>query len=410
MREIANSLKSFSYDFVSKNYNNNNSKSAKCKGTIYFLANSNNGEIYDWFLNFEDIELDLYTTSSWFNKKNSNFKKRSEFFSYVFGDEIIQKPRPNRKDNMLRKLTNLEKTRANDWFKNQYHGSFKNFIMLLSGNNPTGSFSKPECSQIKVCININNYKDMSDNFVMFFDSIHNICVWNERHDDWRNKIDRNKTNTDGLEYLQYLEDKKNIVNYFKLLSKNEIDNRNDKLEKKETFLKLIKNNLYSLSFIKDYLIKQGAAYRSSMPKNVSVFHLEKTKTVQRAHIKNVKNIIDEQLKEIKKYFFEKIHYVDTKNFCESKEYKLCLTKIKSEIIDINNLLDLSPAAHKVFDENLFTYFPNGKIHFINKSKIKRDDLEEIKKYYSQIPNEKMTQSRIEYIKSRNNKINIDSNL
>ena len=79
-------LYKFEYNIQTKNYFDDKSNSARLRGILQFLVDSN-GHILSWKINFLEVWMDIYTTQSWIRKHNSNFLVRKELFEYIFDDE-----------------------------------------------------------------------------------------------------------------------------------------------------------------------------------------------------------------------------------------------------------------------------------------------------------------------------------
>ena len=137
----------FTYDFSTVNWENN---SGKCSGTIYFDVFDQTGEILNWCIKFKKIKIDTYTTPSWFEKNNSNFRYRESLFKKLWNDTITQEKRPSQKSNNIFQLDDMQIELVNEWFKFNYKSTFKNIIAIIAGNNPTGSFTDPNTAQIYI--------------------------------------------------------------------------------------------------------------------------------------------------------------------------------------------------------------------------------------------------------------------
>lgn len=377
----------FSYDFSTVNWENN---SGKCKGTIYFDVFSDSGEILDRYIEFKSIKMDIFTTSSWFDRNNSNLRYRESLFKKLWDNKIIQERRPSRRSHKIIELNNNEIELANKWFNSEYKSTLKNIIAIISGNNPTGSFTDPNAAQMYIS-NDNLEEKYRKNFIMFFDKIWEISI--KDYDKFiKNNIDIMK-----ISYIDFLKLKNDtLINLLDTLCEYNPKNKNCIVE---IYIKNIEKNLNKLIFLRNDLRKKIEEYRRKLP-NLDYFEVSSTKS-QKAHIKNVSIIKNENF--IKLNEVCNLHFI--KHTLENDEFTKKIEEIhifaKNEITTKDNLLKMSSHIHELFDDNYFTYSSeNGNIIW-NKNKLNKltnADKEIILKEYSKIND---LENRKKFLISRN---------
>ncbi|WP_406615713.1 MAG4270 family putative restriction endonuclease [Mycoplasmopsis hyopharyngis] len=381
----------YSYEFATKK---SKTKSASCKGTLHFFVNQLNGSILKWYVTFSEVNLDLLTTESWFGLENSNFRARESLFKAVFGNDTCQKARTKENRNEIKELENDELIKLNKWFRQNYKSTFKNIIAILSGNNPTGSFSSPKNAQVQITNEKNISTNEAGNFIMFFDQIKDLTY---SYIDQINEDVQEAKET----YIEFIksscdENKEPIFaflkNMFVLLTKEEQKTR----EELKSLQNKIKNVIGKLILEKQKVFAKINTYRNSASKRkVQVFTIDNSNIKpENAHIKNVSDIKNEIWNKI----LQLVKINDKKIGLSNLNTDKFLEKAKQEIDCDDNLLNLTPNVHQMFDKNVFTYdSENGKIIWSQNAKST-----EIEKNFEKIPDQFLTKERKKFLKQRNN--------
>ena len=212
----------FTYDFSTVNWENN---SGKCSGTIYFDVFDQTGEILNWCIKFKKIKIDTYTTPSWFEKNNSNFRYRESLFKKLWNNTITQEKRPSQKSNNIFELDDMQIELVNEWFKFNYKSTFKNVIAIISGNNPTGSFTNPNVAQMYISNN-NIDEKYRKNFIMFFDKILKITKNSNKETSF---LENYKLEPIKIGYIDFLKNKNDtLINLLDELCGYNVVNKNSK--------------------------------------------------------------------------------------------------------------------------------------------------------------------------------------
>ncbi len=392
-------VETYSYKFSTKNWEKN---SGKCEGILYFSGNSLTGEIYDWYVQFSKIKLDLYTTESWFKTINSNYKLREDLIRHIFNNTKNQIIRPNKKSNLILELDKNQLRLANLWFKNKYKSTLKNVIAIISGNNPTGSFSKPNNAQMYIS-EANFVEKWRENFIMFFDKIVKFSLIDKKNINDFLKVDLKKLEKVHPAYLELLNSKHtNLIKFLEIfcLGMEEFNSLTSKQDTIDFLANDVKESFDKLINIKKQLIKSIENFRKNLPISIKVFNVDKD--YERAHIKNVSDIKNESISSLIQ-LFSSMKNINIQNIDKTNEYKNIIETSKQQIISSNNLLDLSRDVHGFFDKNYFTYSEiNGEI--IWNPEIHQKINNKIDEKYLQIPNNEMTNERKKFLKARNKNI------
>ena len=392
-------VETYSYKFSTKNWEKN---SGKCEGILYFSGNSLTGEIYDWYVQFSKIKLDLYTTESWFKTINSNYKLREDLIRHIFNNTKNQIIRPNKKTNLILELDENQLRLANLWFKNKYKSTLKNVIAIISGNNPTGSFSKPNNAQMYISEE-NFVEKWRENFIMFFDKIVKFSLIDKKNINDFLKVDLKKLEKVHPTYLELLNSKHiNLIKFLEIfcLEMEEFNSLTSKQDTIDFLANDVKESFDKLINIKKQLIKSIENFRKNLPISIKVFNADKD--YERAHIKNVSDIKNESISSLIQ-LFSSMKNINIQNIDKTNEYKNIIETSKQQIISSNNLLDLSRDVHGFFDKNYFTYSEiNGEI--IWNPEIHQKINNKIDEKYLQIPNNEMTNERKKFLKARNKNI------
>lgn len=383
----------FSYKFSTKNWDG---KSGKCSGFIQFDVINETGQIINWIPIFDRIKLDIYTTPSWFKKNNSNFKYRKSLFSTIFGKDIEQEKRPSINSNKIIELNESQIIIANNWFREKYSSTLKNIIAIISGNNPTGSFTKPESAQMY--INSEEIENKyQNNFIMFFDKICKITkikvqfLYNSK--------------TPRTDYIDLLKAKDELL--VSLLDKLCSKHLDYKKEYVKTNLQLIEKKFNKILWIKNSLENLINNSRNKASKlHVKCFNTNSTKT-ENAHIKNVYQIKNEITNKINKLICININ--NNLNIMNENIEKL-LQSAYEQIASENNLLRMPEEIHGLFDCNYFTFSEeNGHIIW-NEEKcndldnpLSNEDRDRILKKYSLIEKEEFLKRKW-FIAERNKEL------
>ncbi|UUD35276.1 HNH endonuclease [Mycoplasmopsis caviae] len=392
----------YSFDFKSKNYYDEKSNSAKFKGNIDLLIDDSSDCVLYFQVKFSELWIDLCTTESWFKNKNSNFKLRENLFNFINEKLKLNLKQINRKDyfignqvrNMTYKLNQNECKIVNEWFEKNYNSTLKNIVSILKGNNVGGSFLHPSSAEL-IWDSDESLKESeyySLNLIMFLDA---ITFKNQR----QNKFDilnfKNEHAKPIINWIKKIktDNKNGLFEYFNFLKQNEnTDKSNDK-----NFRNWIQDiyNKNSHSAKVNYWIRELINKERSKVSTININVFEKYQNSENAHIYPVSKIkieLESELKKLKNYS------TLIRNDILVKARKFGSLKM---INDENNLLNLCPNIHTIFDKNMFYYDEKGQIVINNIALIHSNDLKMIKEYYSKIPEKYMNKERKKYIKLRN---------
>ncbi|EIN15371.1 Hypothetical protein MAGb_0580 [Mycoplasmopsis agalactiae 14628] len=399
--QFSKSIRKYRLNFATKSLNNKKSNSAKARGYIDLYIDTFDEIMYlaYWKINFDYLVIDQYTTRSWFEDKNSNFKSRNSLFNEL---NISQHPRPSISANLLYELDPQELEIANSWFNSQaYKSTLKNIISIIKGNNAGGSFANPKAAEI-VCTNLNNDNEVyKENLIMFLDNIN-----------FKNSFitDVNESNIEYYD-LAWSKEPANINALISLVKSNEkyrhyelLLDLTSNLEK-EVSIRKEKFNAWKKSI--NHLIKETsttgramllanqdiARKRASASRmNINVFE-EDYYTYENAHIYDVR-AIKNRLSELISKSFQK-HNTSAKQIINSNECQSVLSLVDDE----NNLINLPKQVHDWFDDNRFTYDQNGVLVLLDNT-LKVDEYNEFKKC-TKIPFNFLNNKRKEFINLRN---------
>lgn len=341
-------LKYYKLNFQTKSYSNKSSKSAKAKGIIYFIVDTDNlWTIIDSKIDFHEVWFDSYQTPAHLSvsKKSDAVKFRDEFCKE--NNWKLEK----RSDTTKHNLHELNQSQLNSFNKkiNNYLKSktLKGLISILKGNNPSGSIGKPKNSEfIVIDKNGNKYH----NFPILFDSISYITHNGNRK--W--------------EILKYSDDFFNDFNDDTLNKSQEIQNFHIMLEQTD-FDALAKNNqrkaikkqieeLTSKISIETAVKEHRSKYIQEI-KKLDIQAFDCKNETEKCHIYNVEWVKEKIMNELKNNEFKK-----NKSSYSSKEIQYNFKNNLEIISDKYNYLNLSPNFHKHFDRYLISYdSENGQL-------------------------------------------------
>lgn len=347
-------------------------KSAKFKGVLSLISNEH-GIVMDWKIEFSEVMLDQYSTSSWFEKKTSIFKHREAIFSKL---NLTQKVRPAQNKNDLIDLSVEQLHVLNNYLndRNCFSSTIKMIVGIIKGNNPGGEAKNPSSAEMI----IDSEDTPLKNFVILLDDL--MIKNNNNYDSmevWASEIDLtqftklNETLRRAFEFMQKSKSRTDFQIYLKNI-KEYYQKYNDFASMGEKMAKDARSK-YNINVENRYSGVQ-------LP-----FDLNFSGQYQKCHIFEyyyLKNLIIDSL------FNEDMY----------------LAKKYSEMIsDPDNFIPLPEEIHRHFDKNWFTYKTDGNIYAITET-----GYEYIKKYvndkYKKIPEWFMTPKRIKYFNFRNQNI------
>ncbi|AZZ65263.1 hypothetical protein DMC14_000375 [Metamycoplasma phocicerebrale] len=406
-------LEKYRLYFITKSLNSKESNSAKARGYIDIFMEDNDWLIEGININFDYLEIDQYTTPSWFIKKNINFKTREKLFSKI---NLKQEKRPSTSSNKTIILNKEQINIVNKFFNEDYFSNnktIKNIISILKGNNAGGSLKNPKNAEMIIDLkykrNIYKYEKYKFNLFMVLDLIiknqkhekeirhENYKIYNENlnEKDYYDFLDKffNETN---FSYNSNFKNFKELIEIANIQNKNEVENNIwiNKCEELKKLLGSFKN------FRENYIDNKINTLRAkASQERINVFEFENSYRkrnfeTQNAHIYDVK-YIRQDLEE----FTIKERKKEPKITNEKIANKFEFNEILSKVCNKNNLLNLSLEMHWEFDKNSFTYQENGKIKILKQDFI----LEEYEKCFSEIPNNKLNKEMINFIIQRNQK-------
>ncbi|NQZ65653.1 MAG: hypothetical protein HRT99_00360 [Mycoplasmatales bacterium] len=340
-------------------------KAAKFKGEIEFISNKY-GVIYNWKIKFTNLQIDQYTTESWFKSKNKNFKRREELFNKLKIKQIVRPKKGIR--NKIIILNEMQMRIVEEYFndRNQYNSTLKNILPVLKGNNPGGEAKKPNSAEMV----INNLFNNGKNFVILFDDL-----------TAKYKID--------FDVLVISSEEKSFEDYLKL---------NKNLESAFVFMQKNKNQdswIHYLSNIKRYFNK----YNSDLRKAHSIANKSRNK-----FSKNINNISKFPFGYKSSDQFQKCHIYEFHDLrdkiIEALRSNKSTKKYELMIEDEDNFIPLPESIHRKFDANYFTYNQDGIIQPIcfKGEKFINNYVEE---KFKKIPKDFLNQKRKKYIEMRN---------
>lgn len=347
-------LKHYKLNFQTKSYSNKSSKSAKAKGIIYFIVDTDNlWTIIDSKIDFDEVWFDSYQTPSHLSvsKKSDAVKFREQFCKE--NNWKLEK-RPDRTKHNLHKLNqsqlNSFNKKINNYLKSK---TLKGLISILKGNNPSGSIGKPKNSEFIV---IDKNKKEYHNFPILFDSISYVTHNSNRK--W--------------EILKYSDDFFNDFSDDTLNKSQEIQNFHIMLEQTD-FDALTKNDqrksikkqieeLTSKISVETAVKKHSSKYIQKIKKlNIQAFDCRNG--TEKCHIYNIGWVKDQIMNELKNNKSKK-----NKSTYSSKEIENKFKNNLEIISDEYNYLNLSRNFHGDFDKFLITYdSESGKLTKLSKN-------------------------------------------
>lgn len=378
--------------FTTKSNESKKSKSTYASGYIDIVTDFSTDIPYisSWYIYFNELAIDLYTTPSWFITKPKNFKRREEMFKTI---QKTQLKRKSRNSNNLYKLSFAEITWVNDWFNKNYDSSIKNIMSILKGNNTGGTFKNEKHAEMFITnLNPKNNK-YKNNLIMFLDLIimTDYIYRNEFYEkqNYENRIQDINLFIDKISNSDYIE----VLNLTIDDQSMSLDKRKNEYAAKSKVLEYtIKNRIKCLSKALNTIEKE----RSKVSKlNVNVFEKLNFYTYENAHILDVSKIKANISSIIKQANFSS-NKKDIKKAIENNvDY---IFNIKS-VADKNNLLNLPVQAHRWFDDNYFTYNEQGECCSLKKDFDPKEH-KELKNSLT-IKKDEHFKDRIKYIKLRN---------
>lgn len=368
----------------SKNYNLENSKASKYSGKLKFIF-GDLGIIYNKKIEFDNLEIDLETTASWFELKNSMYKLREKLF---FKLNLKQHPRPKKNSNNIKRLNKEEIKKVNDFINNnnEYYSTIKGIDALFSGNNPAGERKNPKASPLFGIHKGKNYNIATffKFYYLDFNSIFFTKNGDPNNDDFINGIYRIRPKTDFEDYIEkYLpKDSKESFSEFQNPSSQELWDLAKKNLKEN-----LKNNKDIAREVDSWVIKARAKF--SKEACFEVFPVNKLET-EKAHIIPV--------------FYLRRKMIDSKMKKDIEKFDSYFNDISNK----DNYLNLVNSIHKLFDKKIFTYSEkNGKIKILDENY--KNQIDELNKRYEEkflrIPEKFLTNGRLSYLKKRQDWLN-----
>lgn len=371
-------------EIKSRNYNSENSKASKYSGKLKFIF-GDLGIIYNKKIEFDNLEIDLETTASWFESKKNIYNLREKLF---FKLNLKQQPRPRRNSNNIKRLNEEEIKKVNDFINNkEYCSTIKELNALFSGNNPKGERKNPKASPL---FGVHKGKDYNiATFFKFYYLDFNSIFFpknggptsNDHHtnDDFINAIYRIRPKTDFEDYIEkYLpKDSKESFSEFQNPSSQEAWKLAQKNLKEN-----LKNNKDIAREVDSWVIKARAKF--SKEACFEVFPVNELET-EKAHIIPV--------------FYLRRKMIDSKMKKDNEKFNSYFNDISNK----DNYLNLVNSIHRLFDKKIFTYSEkNGKIKILDeKFKDKIDELNKMyKEKFLKIPEKFLTNGRLSYLKKR----------
>ncbi|MCP4336857.1 MAG: hypothetical protein GY679_03345 [Mycoplasma sp.] len=364
-------MKRVSIPIIRRDFDKTNS--SRFKGDIEIISNDK-GIIFDWKVNFTYVEIDLYSTPSWFKKKNQNFLRRKSFLNLLM---IEQEPRPTTSSNKLKELNSEQLKILNNFLNNRtmYSSTIKNIVAFLKGNNPGGEAKNPKSAEM--IIDSKKTLNSFENFVILFDD---LMIKKNHRDSSKNLFDLYSLSAETISLEDFSRLNNNLYKAFEYMQK----------EKEptdfEVYLQNIKDYYLQFNNFVDKATKIVNKARSRYSKNIDKyvvklpFGLEEKSQFQKAHIIDVHKL--------------KIKIVDA--LIENKGYERIINLIE----DPQNFIPLIESIHRQFDQNNISYNQNGEMIALNN---KGQDF--IDKYvgenFKYIDEFFWTEKRKEYIKERN---------
>lgn len=334
-------LKHYKLNFQTKNYNSQSSKSAKAKGIIYFIVDTDNlWTIIDSKIEFHEVWFDSCQTPVHLStlKKSDAVKFREDFCKE--NNWNLEK-RSDTTQHNLHKLNQSQLKSFNNKINNYLKSkTLKGLISIIKGSNPSGSIGKPKNSEFIV---IDKNKNKYYNFPILFDSISYITHNGNRK--W--------------EILKYSDDFFNDFSDDTLNKSQEIQNFHIMLEQTD-FDPLAKNNqrksikkqieeLTSKISIETAVKKHKSKYIQKI-KKLDIQAFDCKNGTEKCHIYNIGWVKDQIMTKLKNNKYAKNKYTYSAKEIENK-----FKKSLEIISDKYNYLNLSANFHQYFDNFLITY-------------------------------------------------------
>lgn len=364
-------------------------KAASYNGTLY-LKNTDKSIIIDYYIIFKEVEIDLKTTPSWFQKKTNSFRLREELFSYLGLPK--QQIRNEQTEHNLRKLDKKELEKFNEFInsKARYKTTIKNLVGVIKGSNPSGEIKKPEASQIIIDSEDSKYR----NFVLLVDVlIERNNIKDGAKDEYLAKILNN------IEAWKSFK-KRDINEFFNNISllrtiMNSLQESQNEEQKQEIYNEIssyIENNSWKRKWIDKKISQKRREYTKNVKEKDMFYGTKKINYEERCHILNVswiKEMIQNEAAEL-----------STVEDCKrNRKIKELLEDISNE----HNYLNLPATEHTWFDTYIFTYSKDGKITLLKRG----ISIEDINTKYREIDPNKLTDKTKQYIEQRNKYLDIE---
>lgn len=334
-------LKYYKLNFQTKNYSNKSSKSAKAKGIIYFIVDTDNlWTIIDSKIDFHEVWFDSYHTAAHFSDpwKADVIKFRDDFCRE---NNLKLKKRTNKTRHNIHELNQAQlnsfNIKINEYLRIK---TLKGLILMLKGSNPSGSIKKPRNSEfIVIDKNGNKYY----NFPILFDSISYIT--DNGNWKWENLVYSDDFFIDLMN--NSLNKSEELKNFHEILEDNDCDSsiKNDQRKSVKNKIKKITGKFSVDTVVKKYIRKYYAEIETL---NIQAFDCKGI--TQKCHIYNVGWVKDQIMTELKNNKSMKNKYTYS-----AKEIQDNFKNNLEIISDKYNYLNLSPNFHQHFDKFLITY-------------------------------------------------------
>ncbi|WP_416738263.1 MAG4270 family putative restriction endonuclease [Mycoplasma sp. 005V] len=384
----------FKIPMCTKNYYSEKSKSARAQFDLYVAFDVKRLIISDIFVEFLDVKLDLYNTKEHMSNKNNNFVIRNKIFKSL-GLEL--KPRSYCKDNKTINLNQEQLKIFNSMINTIYfqeeQKNLKSLIYQLKGNNPGGSVSKKENSELILDIKRSQDSKIFYNLPLILDCITiGINIEGDSLEFMLRKYEIHLSQIKSFnQMIDIIKNSNNLYlwNGISNLEITGIDNKakNEKwIANMKDHSKNIDKNFAFCKEIKQSIQRSRVQYSKNV-QNKKIFNI--TYKTEKAHIYNVEWIRQEAF-----------------DYCGNDLSKLNDAKYKkiiSQVSDENNYLNLEPNIHRSFDRYEFSYNENGKLVWNKENLTDLVNANSLSNYLA-IPSNKLSSELVEYIKKRNNYI------
>ncbi len=367
----------------------------KQKSKYQFNANlslylDKNYDIQDVKIKIYLANINYFTTPSWYEANNINWKKRKYFFKKLNinnGEQLLSKSFQHKNQieflskNQCELLSNLYNVRDDELKIN----TINTFSVLLTGSNPTGAKKDPAKAEfIMNCKDNYNY-----NFMLVLDKLfrkNKVLVPYDKFS-YYEKI--------SFEKWRYENQRINIL--FKIANK---ESNNSKYKSVEEYLDAQDKQFNQwMPAIKSDIQKHRQLFVKNINKMTNnikeaIFNSPLGLNDQRAHIKEVKTIKNELFTHI---------YNNHLNDNFRHEYD----EILLQISDTKNYLPLDPGIHTLFDNDKIYWDIKGNLKIIdNNIKQEWNNDKDKEKYYSRYLkiNNQYLPEKENYIRERINEI------